>query len=47
MEDVNLIINLILESTTADQLVGNPDLDGSGTTDIGDVNMLINLILVQ
>ena len=47
VEDVNLIINLILESTTADQLVGNPDLDGSGTTDIGDVNMLINLILVQ
>ncbi len=47
VEDVNLIINLILESTTADQLAGNPDLDGSGTTDIVDVNMLINLILAQ
>ncbi len=47
VEDVNLLVNLILESTTADQLAGNPDIDGSGGTDIGDVNALINLILAQ
>ena len=47
VEDVNIIINLILEAITPDQLNGNPDLNGDGATDIGDVNDLINLILNQ
>lgn len=47
VEDVNLMINLILENITADQLAGSPDLDGSGSADVADVNMLINIILTQ
>lgn len=47
VEDVNLIINLILESTSVEQLVGDPDLDGNGGTDVADVNVLINIILNQ
>ncbi len=47
VEDVNVLINLILDSITPDELAGNPDLDGSGGTDVADVNTLINLILNQ
>ncbi len=47
VEDVNLLINLILETIDANQLSGNPDLDGSGTPDVADVNALINIILAQ
>ncbi len=45
IDDVNLLINLILEFTTENQLQGSPDIDGDGQTDIADVNALINLIL--
>ena len=44
---MNILINIILDKVVADSVAGNTDLDGSGTTDIGDVNMLINLILSQ
>ena len=47
VEDVNAIINLILESTTLDQLAGNPDVNGDGETDLSDVNEIINMILNQ
>ena len=47
VEDVNLMINLILDSITADEIAGNPDLDVNGTIDVADVNLLINLILTQ
>lgn len=47
VEDVNAIINLILESISADQLAGNTDVNGDGATDIADVNEIINLILAQ
>lgn len=47
VEDVNLIINLILDNISADQLDGNSDVNGDGVTDIGDVNELINIILAQ
>ena len=47
IEDVNLLINLILDKITLDQLQGDADLDTSGTTDVADVNALINLILNQ
>ena len=45
VEDVNILINLILESITPDEVAGNPDLDNSGTIDVADVNVLINIIL--
>ncbi|MBR6284779.1 MAG: leucine-rich repeat protein [Muribaculaceae bacterium] len=47
VEDVNIIINLILEATTPEQIAGNADINDDGTTDIEDVNTLINLILEQ
>ena len=47
VEDVNALINVILEAISPNQLAGNSDIDGSGTTDIADVNVLINLILAQ
>ena len=47
IEDVNLLINLILDKITPDQLQGDADLDGSGSADVADVNELINLILNQ
>ena len=47
VEDVNLIINLILENITANQLAGNADINGDGVTDIGDINEIINQILTQ
>ena len=47
VEDVNLMINLILDSITVDEIAGNPDLDDNDTIDVADVNMLINLILNQ
>ncbi len=47
IEDVNLLINLILDKITPEQLQGDADLDGSGTADVADVNNLINLILNQ
>ena len=47
IEDVNLLINVILELTPANQLVGDADISGDGNTDIEDVNALINLILQQ
>ncbi len=47
IEDVNLLINLILDKITPEQLQGDADLDGSGTADVADVNLLINMILTQ
>ena len=47
IEDVNLLINVILETITPDQLAGNADIDGSGVTDVADINELINLVLNQ
>ena len=47
IEDVNLLINLILDKITPDQLQGDADLDGSGSADVADVNELINIILNQ
>ena len=45
IEDVNALINVILELTSVDTLMGTTDIDGDGTTDIADVNALINIIL--
>jgi OPA family sugar phosphate sensor protein UhpC-like MFS transporter len=42
---VSAVINLVLGRVAAAEVTGNPDLDGSGTVDIVDVNALINLIL--
>ncbi|MBQ7691301.1 MAG: dockerin type I repeat-containing protein [Muribaculaceae bacterium] len=47
VEDVNALINVILDLTTADALAGIADVNGDGVTDIEDVNALINLILAQ
>ena len=47
IEDVNLLINLILDKITPEQLQGDADLDGSGSADVADVNELINIILNQ
>ena len=47
VEDVNLIINLVLDAISSDDVSGDADLDGSGGIDIADVNALINIILAQ
>ena len=47
IEDVNLLINIILDKVSANEITGNADLDGSGTPDVADVNLLINIILNQ
>ena len=46
ISDVNILINVILEMVSAEQVCGNPDLTGEGNIDVSDVNALINIILM-
>ena len=45
VSDVNILINVILQFVSADQLCNNPDITGEGTIDVSDVNAIINIIL--
>ena len=38
-------INIILGKNTANDYVGEADVDGSGIVDVDDVNAVINIIL--
>ena len=43
--DVNAAINIILETKTEADYIGNADLTGDGVVDVSDVNAIINIIL--
>ena len=42
--DVNILINIMLGIAAADDY-GDSDLSGNGMVDIGDINLVINLML--
>ncbi|MBR6284971.1 MAG: dockerin type I repeat-containing protein [Muribaculaceae bacterium] len=45
IDDVNILLNIILDRTTADKYEGRADVDESGSVDIDDVNEVINIML--
>lgn len=45
VSDLNIIINIILGSDTAEAYEGRADLTGEGAIDVSDINALINIIL--
>ena len=45
VEDVNMVINVILNIITDEELIANCDVNNDGKTDVEDLNGIINLIL--
>ena len=45
VNDVNILINIVLGTDSADKYEGRANVDGVGDVDVADVNALINLVL--
>ena len=47
IDDVNIVVNIILGSDSADKYGGRADVDGVDGVDISDVNVIINILLLS
>ena len=45
IQDVNIIINILLGTDSADNYPGNANVDGQGGIDVADVNAVVNIML--
>ena len=45
VSDINMLINVILGQTRADEVPGNANVNGDDTIDVGDINAIINILL--